>query len=255
MQSQLTISDLSLRYDSGVQVGPLSLELMPGEVTLIAGASGAGKSTLARLCTGILEPTQGTRRLDGVTLEPGIHRELQFVFQNPFEALNPTRRIGSTVEAPLRNFHGLSAEEAARESQVLAKTLELEPWTTMSQRFPHQLSGGQRQRVLLARALAARPKFIFADEPTAMLDQSLKQGVYSLLRNLAKEFGVGVIMITHDLLGAEPFADRIIVMDSGSVVDDFPQNQTSIKLSPVALTLVQAALFRSPRAGEQNDIQ
>ena len=255
MQSQLTIRDLSLRYDSGVQIGPLSLELMPGEVTLIAGASGAGKSTLARLCTGILEPTQGTRLLDGVTLGRGIHRELQFVFQNPFEALNPTRRIGSIVEAPLRNFHGLSAEEAARESQVLAKTLELEPWTTMSQRFPHQLSGGQRQRVLLARALAARPKFIFADEPTAMLDQSLKQGVYSLLRNLAKEFGVGVIMITHDLLGAEPFADRIIVMDSGSVVDDFPQNQTSIKLSPVALTLVQAALFRSPRAGEQNDIQ
>ena len=255
MQSQLTISDLSLRYDSGVQIGPLSLELMPGEVTLIAGASGAGKSTLARLCTGILEPTQGTRRLDGVTLEPGIHRELQFVFQNPFEALNPTRRIGPIVEAPMRNFHGLSAEEAAQESQVLAKTLELEPWTTMSQRFPHQLSGGQRQRVLLARALAARPKFIFADEPTAMLDQSLKQGVYSLLRDLAKEFGVGVIMITHDLLGAEPFADRIIVMDSGSVVDDFPQNQTSIKLSPVALTLVQAALFRSPRAGEQNDIQ
>ena len=203
MQSRLTIRDLSLRYDSGVQVGPLSLDLMAGEVTLIAGASGAGKSTLARLCTGILEPTQGrTRLLDGVTLERGIHRELQFVFQNPFEALNPTRRIGSTVEAPLRNFHGLSAEEAAQESRALAKTLELEPWETMSQRFPHQLSGGQRQRVLLARALAARPQFIFADEPTAMLDQSLKQGVYSLLRNLAKEFGVGVIMITHDLLGA-----------------------------------------------------
>ena len=255
MQPRLTISDLSLRYDSGVQVGPLSLDLMAGEVTLIAGASGAGKSTLARLCTGILEPTQGRRLLDGVPLEQGIHRELQFVFQNPFEALNPTRRIGSTVEAPLRNFHGLSAEEATQESQALAKTLELEPWEMMSQRFPHQLSGGQRQRVLLARALAARPKFIFADEPTAMLDQSLKQGVYSLLRNLANELGVGVIMITHDLLGAEPFADRIIVMESGNVVDDFPQNQTSIKLSPVALTLVQAALFNSPRAGAQNDIQ
>ena len=104
MQPRLTISDLSLRYDSGVQVGPLSLDLMAGEVTLIAGASGAGKSTLARLCTGILEPTQGRRLLDGVPLEQGIHRELQFVFQNPFEALNPTRRIGSTVEALYGTF-------------------------------------------------------------------------------------------------------------------------------------------------------
>ena len=253
MQSQLTIRDLSLRYDSGVQIGPLSLELMPGEVTLIAGASGAGKSTLARLC-GYPRTNAGhpppRRRHARARHSPRANSS------SKIRSKLSTRPVASDLllRLPAQLSRSIRRRSSAGE-RALTKTLELEPWTTMSQRFPHQLSGGQRQRVLLARALAARPQLSSADEPTAMLDQSLKQGVYSLLRNLAKEFGVGVIMITHDLLGAEPFADRIIVMDSGSVVDDFPQNQTSIKLSPVALTLVQAALFRSPRAGEQNDIQ
>ena len=248
MADSLFIDSMTLSYDSGVQVGPVSLELNPGQVTLIAGASGAGKSTLARLATGLLEPTQGCRTLNNAVLPQGMIPELQFVFQNPFEALNPTRRVGSAVEAPGRNFRHLSAEEAANEARKLAELLDLQPWDILSQRFPHQLSGGQRQRVLLARALAARPKFIFADEPTAMLDQSLKQGVYGLLRELATSVGVGVVMITHDFLGAEPFADRIIVMESGQVVDDWNSNVESLQLSPIAASLVRAALFPRPGA-------
>lgn len=248
MVNSLFIDSLSLRYDSGVEVGPVSLELKPGQVTLIAGASGAGKSTLARMATGLLESTSGHRRLGADTLASGIHPALQFVFQNPFEALNPTRRVGSAVVAPGINFHGLSREEALSEAQRLAKLLELEPWDAISERFPHQLSGGQRQRVLLARALAAKPSFIFADEPTAMLDQSLKHGVYQLLKQLAFDVGVGVVMITHDFLGAEPFSDRIIVMESGQVVDDFNSDHDNLKLSAVASSLVHAALF--PRPGE-----
>ena len=254
MADSLIIDSMTLSYDSGVQVGPVSLELKPGQVTLIAGASGAGKSTLARLATGLLEPTSGRRLLGKVPLESGMSPSLQFVFQNPFEALNPTRRVGSAVEAPAVNFHGLSRRDASTEASKLAALLELDPWDSISQRFPHQLSGGQRQRVLLARALAAKPHFIFADEPTAMLDQSLKHEVYKLLRHLAEEMGVGVVMITHDFLGAEPFADRVIVMESGQVVDDFNSNNEQLKLSPVAASLVKAALFPHPGEAENHDL-
>ncbi len=250
MAERLHLSAIGASFDDGPVIGPFDVAFDRGDLTLLAGASGAGKSTLARLACGLQAASMGSRSLDGGEPLQGLSRDIQFIFQNPFEALNPTRRIGGLVEAPFRNFERLTEDDVATNTEKLAHRLLLSPWSEFRNRFPHQLSGGQRQRVLIARALAAQPSFLFADEPTAMLDQSLKRNVYGLFRSLAKDLNVGIVIITHDLLGAESFSDRIIVVDKGRIVDDFQTQAESVELSAESAKLVKAALFPAPEPGD-----
>jgi ABC-type glutathione transport system ATPase component len=139
------------------------------------------------------------------------------VFQDPFASLNPARRVRHHLARPLQLRH--VADVDARVGGLLA-SVGLD--AAIAERFPHELSGGQRQRVALARALAGDPRLLVADEPTSMLDASLRAELLALVRRLARERGLGVIFITHDLPSAAAIADRVIVLCRGRVVEEGP---------------------------------
>jgi peptide/nickel transport system ATP-binding protein len=143
---------------------------------------------------------------------------VQLVFQDPYAALNPLHTVRYVLTRPLVNYHGLSEREAGPRVDELLETVGLTPVEQFAGKLPHQLSGGQRQRVVIARALAPRPALLVADEPVSMLDVSLRAGVLELLRAT----GVGLLYITHDLLGARVIADRMFVLHEGRVVEHGP---------------------------------
>jgi ABC-type glutathione transport system ATPase component/ABC-type dipeptide/oligopeptide/nickel transport system permease subunit len=213
----LEVSQLSRRYASTLALDDVSFDLHAGEVLAVVGASGGGKSTLARLLIGLDRPDHGMVRVAG----DGAHR-VQMVFQDPFASLNPARRIRHHLARPLR-LHGGPQDLDQRIESLLA-TVGLPG--VIARRFPHELSGGQRQRVALARALAANPRLLIADEPTSMLDASLRAELLALLRELAHERGLGVVFITHDLPSAAAIADRVLVLRRGRVVEDGPIGPT-----------------------------
>ena len=250
MQS-LQLQALTKTYGDKIVVREVSLEAKTGELSLVVGPSGSGKSTLARMACGLIEPDSGQRYIREENDEPktlsGIGKNVQFVFQNPFASLNPTRTVGDTLSTPLRNYSNLTSTHWEERIHELLRQLGLMPAQEYYHRYPHQLSGGQKQRVVLARALAAEPTFLIADEPTAMLDQSLKHDVYQLFRKLADDFGLGVLMVTHDLLGARGYADRITVLDHGSVIaTGTPEYIFNEIETPRVTQLIEAASFPYP---------
>ncbi len=206
----------------------LSLAVTDGRpsVTVIAGESGSGKTTLARLLLGIIAPTSGQIRYQGKELatmtapeQKNFRREVQAIFQDPFEVYNPFHKVDRVLLTPLRKF-GL-AQSAAEGRKLAAEALErvgLRPEETLG-RYPHQLSGGQRQRIIVARALLLKPKVIIADEPVSMVDASLRATILESLLNLSKELGISLIYITHDLTTAYQVGDSILVLYRGRVAE------------------------------------
>jgi ABC-type glutathione transport system ATPase component len=211
---------------STVAVDHADLELHRGEIMALVGESGSGKSTIARMLARLVEPTSGRMTVDGVdvlTKEPrrasrAYRRTVQMVFQDPFGSLNPTKKVRHFLERPLvLHAPELSARERAVRAEELMRSVELDPG--FLDRYPHELSGGQRQRVAVARALAADPTVILADEPTSMLDVSVRMGVLQLLRRLRDERGISILYITHDLASARFLADTTSVMLQGVIVE------------------------------------
>jgi len=195
-------------------------------ITGVVGESGSGKSTMARLLLGLETPTQGTVRYRGTDLRDlnssrlaDFRREVQAVFQDPFESFNAFYKVDHMLEMPIRKFK--LARSSAETRQLLDTVLSavgLRPEETLG-RYPHQLSGGQRQRVMVARALLLNPKLIVADEPVSMIDASLRATVLTALRKLRDEFGISLIYITHDLTTAFQICDDIIVLYRGYVAE------------------------------------
>lgn len=248
----LELQSLTKRFNGTEVVKDVSLSCQTGELTLVVGASGSGKSTLARMACGLLQPDSGQRFIrtskDQSEEITAIGRDIQFVFQNPFSSLNPTRTLGDTLSSPLKNYLKLSGDALTSKIHGLLDQLALLPTGDFVNRYPHQLSGGQKQRIVLARALAAEPTFLIADEPTAMLDQSLKHEVYQLFRKLADNFGLGVIMVTHDLLGARDYADSITVLHEGTIVASATPDHIFNEVDHKQVTsLIQAASFPYPQ--------
>jgi peptide/nickel transport system ATP-binding protein len=208
-----------------VAVDCLSLSLPSGRVTALVGESGSGKSTSARLLSRIEAPTSGQILLDGQPARRGdaraYRRAVQMVFQDPFASLNPAHTVGYHLSRPLR-LGGLPARAARRASRELLEQVNLTPAETFLPRFPHELSGGQRQRVAIALALAVGPRVLIADEPVSMLDVSIRVGILALLRRLTVERGLALLYITHDIASARHFADTIVVMYGGRVVERGP---------------------------------
>jgi peptide/nickel transport system ATP-binding protein len=182
----------------------VSFDVRPGEVVALVGESGSGKSTVARLIAGLMPASTGEIRLAG---------SLGMIFQDPFASLNPVHRVRYHLERPLRRHRKL------RTVTELLEEVGLVPPGEIAMKFPDQLSGGQRQRVAIARALAVEPQVILADEPTSMLDASIRIGVLNLLRDLKEQRGIAFLYITHDLASARYLADRIMVMRGGEIVD------------------------------------
>ena len=210
-----------------VVLDDVSFSLSAGEIVALVGESGAGKSTLARIVARLERADAGALKLEGADVlrtEPrhaslAYRARVQMVFQDPFASLNPVHRVRHHLERPLL-LHGRArpADVAARVVE-LVESVGLHPAADFVDRYPHDLSGGQRQRVAVARALAAGPKVIIADEPTSMLDASTRVGVLDLLRRLTSERGIAILLITHDLATARHLADRIVVLAGARVVE------------------------------------
>jgi oligopeptide/dipeptide ABC transporter ATP-binding protein len=195
-------------------------------ITAIAGESGSGKTTLALLMLGFLAPTSGQifyRGRDVAAMSPAerrqFRREVQPIFQDPYEAFNPFYRIDHVLERPLKRF-GLadSRREARSQIEQALERVGLRPNETLG-RFPHQLSGGQRQRVGVARALLCQPRVIIADEPVSMVDASLRATILASLQSLNRELGISIIYITHDLTTAYQICENIVVLYLGNVAE------------------------------------
>ncbi len=202
----------------------VSFTLTSGQTIGLVGQSGSGKSTIAKILTQLETPTAGDVLLDGAPVPRrgrGLRRyrqQLRMVFQDPFASLNPSHSIRYHLERPLRLDAVVPRAETEAEVRRLLERVRLDPDAVIDRR-PHELSGGQRQRVAIARALASRPSLLVADEPVSMLDVSIRLGVLTLLADLQREEGLGVLYITHDLATARHFSDEIMVLNQGRVVE------------------------------------
>ena len=211
-------------------VDGVNFEISDGESLALVGESGSGKTTTGKLLVRLVDPTGGAirMRVDGYEKDiarlrgsalKGFRRYVQMIFQDPYESLNPRRTIFDTVAEPLV-VQGIG--DVAEREQLVAHYLDLvglSPPDTFLWRFPHELSGGQRQRVAIARALVVVPTFVVADEPTSMLDVSIRTGIMKLMQSLAEQMGVTYLYITHDLAVARYMSNRLAVMYLGKIVE------------------------------------
>jgi peptide/nickel transport system ATP-binding protein len=216
------------RQDRLRALADVSIRLRQGEITALIGESGSGKSTLARVLAQLERQDSGQLFLNGAPVRHPRRRayrryvqQVQLIFQDPFASLNPMRSVYDHVLRPLR-LRGLagSRSDATKRIASLLNEVQLTPPAQMAVKYPHELSGGQRQRVSIARALAAEPSVVLADEPISMLDVSMRLGVLNLLRDIVEHRSVALLYITHDIASARYFARNGLVMYAGRVVEE-----------------------------------
>jgi peptide/nickel transport system ATP-binding protein len=249
MTATLEIRDLTKHFKKVHAVDDVSFTLQPGRITALVGESGSGKSTIARLLVRLYKPTAGSIHLGerdvagdrGRRATRSYRSQVQMIFQDPFGSLNPAKTIRHHLERPLR-IHGIVPDDRidARVHELL-DTVGLVPPDQIAAKYPHQLSGGQRQRVAIARALAVEPSVLLADEPTSMLDVSIRIGILNLMLRLKEERQIAFLYVTHDLASARYVADDILVMYAGQIVEQGPVEQVlASPLHPYTQLLLSA---------------
>lgn len=238
LHKEFTLNQGFFRRNSAVitAVNNITFQIAQGESLALVGESGSGKTTTGKLLVRLLDATAGhiSMTFDDQTVDvadlkgrdiKAFRRKVQMIFQDPYESLNPRRTIFDTVAEPLQ-VQGIGdvIERQERVAEMLA-LVGLKPPSTFMFRFPHELSGGQRQRIAIARALIVEPVFVVADEPTSMLDVSIRTSIMQLMQNLAERMGVTYLYITHDLAVARYMSDRLAVMYKGNIVEIGPTEE------------------------------
>jgi peptide/nickel transport system ATP-binding protein len=218
---------LSRRTFAAVDDVSFTLEDARPEIFTIIGESGSGKTTLARMLLNLVPPSGGSIRFRGTDLTT-IHsrrerlvfmQQVQPIFQNPFAAFNPLKRIDRYLFMTARRFTAAKTMQQIEQQADQALRHVGLSLAEVKSRFPHELSGGQLQRIAIARALISQPALIIADEPVSMVDASLRMAIVNLFKTLRDELKVSIIYITHDLATAYYISDRIIIMQKGKVVE------------------------------------
>ena len=253
-QGELAVEAVSMSKDFRLgrnntlhAVRDVSFNLYRGAVVALVGESGSGKSTAARLLAGQERLTSGTIKLDGTPISISTRRsfrqyksQVQYVFQDPFSSLNPVHTVRYTLERPIR-LHQPGADVGAA-ADALMEQVRLTPARQFLAKYPRELSGGQRQRVAFARALAAKPSVLLADEPVSMLDVSIRLEMLALLNDLRTRLRLALLYITHDIASARYFADEILVMYAGQIVERGPAEEiTQQPKHPYTQLLVSSA--------------
>ena len=235
-ETLLDIQGLGVRFEIGAAfakaglraVHNVNFSLDRGDIVALVGESGSGKSTIARLICRLEKPTSGKILLEGkdvLAAEPRgagkqYRKRVQMIFQDPFGSLNPVHTVAYHLARPLQIHQKVSNGDLRQRIIRLLETVGLKPAEEFIDKHPHSLSGGQRQRVAIARALATDPDLICADEPTSMLDVSIRMDILQLLTNLRNEQQTAFLFVTHDLAAARQLADRILVLYAGQLVEE-----------------------------------
>jgi ABC-type glutathione transport system ATPase component len=218
-----------LRSQMQTVVEDVSLWIEPGETLGLVGESGSGKTTLARVILGLVTPTSGKIRVDGIDVAQTskqelrrLRRQMQPVFQDPYAALNPRMKVFDIVTEPLvihRHESGIATDRAALRSKAIELLGEVGMDESALDRHPHEFSGGQRQRINIARALALRPRLLILDEPVSALDVSVGAQIVNLLRTLQRQLGLTYLFISHSMPLVRYLSTRIAVMERGRLVE------------------------------------
>jgi ABC-type glutathione transport system ATPase component len=205
----------------------VGFDVEQGEIVGLVGESGSGKSTAARIGSGLVSPTSGEvtllgTRIDGMTQRAmrASRADLGFVFQNPYGSINPRDPIGHAISLPFRIHRpGMSTKEVKTAVYELLERVGLSPAEEFARKMPSQLSGGQRQRVAIARAIALRPRLLVADEPVSALDVTIAGQILALMLDIQSELGSSILFISHDLGLVQIMCDRVLVMNTGRIVE------------------------------------
>lgn len=232
----LTVKDLTIGFHEQGEletvVKQVSFTMDEGEILGIVGESGSGKTMTALTIAGLLKKhavledgriTLAEQEL--LTLSEKEWRqirgnEISMIFQEPMTALNPTMKVGRQVEEALKVHTGMKPGERKAAAYEMMREVELSDVERLYQKYPHELSGGMRQRIMIAAALICKPRLLIADEPTTALDAETREQVLALLLKLNRKYQMGILLISHDLKVVERFADRVLVMKAGAIVEE-----------------------------------
>ena len=241
MSEILRIEDLTKKFqkknlfssDSNevIAANKVNFSLNHVEILAIAGQSGSGKSTIAKLILRAIEPNSGKIFYKNEEIKSNseelkkFRMRCQMVYQDPYDSINPRMTIQDIVNEPLE-IHSIGTKEE-RQERVLEtlRMVKLEPAEEIAKKHPHMLSGGQRQRVVIARAIVVKPEIIIADEPVSMLDVSIRAEILELMKEIQTKNEISMIYITHDLATAKHFADNIVILNSGRIMEAGPINK------------------------------
>ena len=235
MKEVLRVEDLTKKFrkknffssdsDEVIAADSVNFSLEEGKILAIAGQSGSGKSTIARLILRAIKPDSGKifhnqkEIKDDSNELKKFRMKCQMVYQDPYDSINPRMTISDIICEPLE-IHNLGTKEERKQKVIeTLQMVKLEPAEEISKKHPHMLSGGQRQRVVIARAIVVQPEIFIADEPVSMLDVSIRAEILELMKEILNKNNISMIYITHDLATAKHFADYIIILNSGKIME------------------------------------